>query len=172
MRSRRLLVILAVMSLLLIVGGLISWSLTLRREQPEQPLIIKDNISGEEISNQVTGGTTGDQLLILGIQQLVDRGIPGDDIAFVSEYISYLAISKYGKQLSDRVSIKKDSLQFLVDTKLSISMYSFRLYIDDSRELIVKLITPFKSEGTYSGVRKLLRFELSNGELVAEYKLN
>ena len=129
-----------------------------------------DQISGEMVSTKSTGGATGDKILILGISLLTQEAVQDNDIDFIKEYVSFVAINKFGKKITDTVSIQKGSVQFSIGNNTNSTTYKFNLYLNSSHYIIVKLITPLDPSAGYGNAKKVLLFETTDGKNIAEYK--
>ena len=129
-----------------------------------------DQISGEVVSTKSTGGATGDKILILGISLLTQEAVQDNDIDFIKEYVSFVAINKFGKKITDTVSIQKGSVQFSIGNNTNSTTYKFNLYLNSSHYIIVKLITPLDPSAGYGNAKKVLLFETTDGKNIAEYK--
>lgn len=129
-----------------------------------------DQISGEVVPTKSTGGATGDKILILGVSLLTKEAVQDSDIDFIKEYISFVAINKFGKKITDTVSIQKGSVQFSIGNNTNSTTYKFNLYLNSSHYIIVKLITPLDPSAGYGNAKKVLLFETTDGKNIAEYK--
>ena len=129
-----------------------------------------DQISGEVVPTKSTGGATGDKILILGVSLLTKEAVQDSDIDFIKEYISFVAINKFGKKITDTVSIQKGSVQFSIGNNTNSTTYKFNVYLDNSHYIIVKLITPLDLSAGYGSEKKVLLFETTDGKNIAEYK--
>ena len=127
-----------------------------------------DIISDEEYSTVTTGGEEGDSLTVLGLMNLVNKGMSDADVDIVRQYISHLMMTKYNKKIDDIVSISKDDIDFSVGKDAIDTTFSFRVYLDTNEYIRGELVTPLKNDTVES--RKII-FYNKEGDQIQLYEI-